>query len=58
MRAGNIFPVFNSPILVSSSKFQFPICSGDEWYPVGSSAVVARLTQGCACCLKVLLIIL
>jgi len=36
-----------SPILVSS------ICSGDEWYPVGSSAVVvvvAHLPQGCACC--------
>jgi len=26
------------------------ICSGDEWYPVGSSAVVAHPPQGCACC--------
>jgi len=28
----------------------FPVCSGDEWYPVGSSAVVAHPPQGCACC--------
>jgi len=34
---------------VISSKFLplFSICSGDEWYPVGSSAVVAHPPQGC-----------
>jgi len=29
--------------------YLFPIFSGNEWYPVGSSAVVAHLPQGCAC---------
>jgi len=28
----------------------FPICNGDEWYPVGSSALVAHPPQGCVCC--------
>jgi len=46
IRPGNIFTVFNHPILVAS----FPICSGDEWSQVESSAVVAHPPQGCACC--------